>query len=119
MNERILVIDDEPLILATIERALSKLGYAVRTTGSVADFLDALSTAAFDLLIMDLHLGSISPDVLLEKVRAITPETKILTVSGSNYGFPEECFLQKPFKIDDLRHMVREMLDSPPCHRDK
>lgn len=113
MNEKILVIDDEHLILTTIERALSKVGYTVRGTSNVKDFLDALSTGIHDLLIMDLHLGGVDNKELMRKVKEITPRLKILIISGSVIGLAEKYFLQKPFRIDELRQKVREILDEP------
>lgn len=112
MNEMILVIDDEPLILTTIERALLKVGYDVKTTSTLNDFMFSLKKNTFDLLIMDLHIGGIKPDELLKEVRMLAPQSKILIVSGSAYPF-EKNFIQKPFKIDELRERVRDLLDKP------
>lgn len=111
MGVRILVIDDEPLILKTIEKALSKSGYEVTTTSSVEEFLSSVSSGGFDLLIMDVHLGA-STRTLLGEVKRVSPEVKILTVSGSVDGSVGSPFLQKPFRIEELRDKVREMLSS-------
>lgn len=111
MNEKILVIDDEPLILTTIKKALEKVGYAVRTAENVEGFFDALSTEDADLLIMDLHLGEVNADDLISRVKKIAPGAKTLIMSGSVPGLPQKYFLAKPFKIDELRNKVREILD--------
>lgn len=112
MTARILIVDDEPLVLSTMERALSKTGYEVTATGTVEDFLNALSANSYNLIIMDVHIGSISPEALLAKVRGLCPDVKILTVSGSVCcGQDERHFLQKPFKIADLRQKVKDLLE--------
>lgn len=113
MNEKILVIDDEPLILATIERALIKIGYAVKATSHAAEFIDTLSSDTFALLIMDVHLGGIDKDNLMDKVKELSPQAKILVISGSIEGLPGRYYLPKPFKIDELRQRVREILAEP------
>ena len=112
MDERILVIDDEPLILATIDRALTKQGYSVRVTSTISDFLDCLRAEGYNLLVMDVHLGGMRPEVLLSKVKNLCPKAKILTISGSVCcGVEDRQFLQKPFRISDLRQKVRDLLD--------
>ncbi len=110
MAEKILAIDDEPLILTTIERALSKTGYEVTTTSNTEDFMNSLP-GGFDLLIVDLHLGGINTDEFLKRVRDIVPAAKMLIISGSVPGLQGRYFLQKPFKIEELRGKVREILD--------
>jgi len=115
MNERVLVVDDEPLILSTIDRALGKSGYIVKTTSSADEFLGALSSGTFDLLIMDLHLGGVRPDVLFEKAKGLAPGAQVLVISGSVDGLSGKCFLQKPFRVDELRQKVRALLDKRGC----
>jgi len=108
---KILVVDDEPLVLSTIERALSKSGYIVVPTSNAEDFFSALSKDRYDLLIIDMHVGFISPDVFVKKAKELAPDSKILTISGSYPSVVEgESFLQKPFKIDDLREKVRALI---------
>jgi|Deesub1362A_J573_1020465.scaffolds.fasta_scaffold00004_298 DNA-binding response OmpR family regulator len=112
MSEKVLVIDDEPLILMTIEKALSKVGYEVKTTSDADDFLKILSAEGADLIIMDLHLGGVDTDALREKVKALSPHSKTLIISGFTQESNEIYFLQKPFKIDELRDKVRKILDT-------
>jgi DNA-binding response OmpR family regulator len=112
MNEKILVIDDEPLILTTIERALTKKGYQVIITSDADSFFEALDTSKADLLIMDLHLGGgLTADAMMEEIRYISPESKVLIISGGVPEYETGHFLEKPFKIDELRQKVREILD--------
>lgn len=113
MNESILAVDDEPLILKTIEKALTKTGYNVKGVSSVEDFMDAIRKETFDLLVIDLHLGGMSPDAFLKKVRELALHSKILVISGSVAGLSGRYFLQKPFRIEELRQRVREILDEP------
>lgn len=114
MNEKILALDDEPLVLSTIERALSKVGYSVRTASNENGFFEALRAGSFPLLIMDAHLGG-DTDVasLMAEARKISPGSKILLVSGSKPAMEGEHFLEKPFTLEELRKKVREILDGP------
>jgi len=113
MPEKILVIDDEPLILSSIERALSRVGYEVVTAADMKGFLGALTSRKFDLIIMDLHMKDIDTNELMKEAQKKAPDVKFLTVSGSTPAKNSKHFLQKPFKIDALREKVREILDEP------
>ena len=113
MSRKILVVDDEPLILKTIERALTKIGYEVGCTADLQSFIAALISydPPPDMLIMDLNLGSINSDDFIDKIRELAPSSRILFISGA---FPElfedREFLEKPFRIDELRDKVKKML---------
>jgi DNA-binding response OmpR family regulator len=110
MGKKILVVDDEPLIRSTIDRALSKVGYEVTTTPDAESFLDVLTIQDADLLIIDIHLGSYSNEELLKKAGEISPRSKVLLISGSFLRAEDDNFLEKPFKLDELRAKVKEIL---------
>ncbi|KAF0146497.1 MAG: response regulator receiver [Nitrospirae bacterium] len=113
MHEKILVIDDEPLVLLSIERALLKVGYEVVATSDMKNFLDAVASRKFDMIIMDLHMEGIRTNELAEEAKRHIPSVKFMTISGSVPAQDSRYFLQKPFKIDVLRERVREILDEP------
>ena len=83
MHEKILVIDDEPLVLLSIERALLKVGYEVVATSDMKDFLDAVASRKFDMIIMGLHMAGIRTNELAEEARRHIPSVKFMTISGS------------------------------------
>ena len=111
MKEKILVVDDEPLILNTISRALSKRGYSVRTAPDAESFLDELKHEPADLLIMDINLGKQSSETLVGRIRQLSPQAKMLFISGVTPESSIAHFLEKPFDIEALREKVREILD--------
>lgn len=116
MKRKILVVDDEPLILKTIERALIKVGYDVQCTQDMDSFMLILGEMSRppDLMILDMNLGKINTEHMIEQVRELAPDSRILFISGS---FPEifedRDFLEKPFRIDELRLKIKEMLGEP------
>ncbi|TAL25656.1 MAG: response regulator [Nitrospirae bacterium] len=113
MHEKILVIDDEPLILSSIEKALLKVGYEITAVSDMKDFLNAVASTKFDLIIMDLHMAGIRTSELTEEAKKHIPSVKFMTISGSAPAQDSRHFLPKPFKIDVLRDKVREILDEP------
>lgn len=116
MRRKILVVDDEPLILKTIERALEKVGYDIETTEDMESFMRALGGMSRppDLLILDMNLGKLNTEQMIDRIRELAPQARMLFISGS---FPEvyddRDFLEKPFRIDDLREKIKDMLDAP------
>ena len=112
MNEKILVVDDEPLILNTITRTLMRRGYKVRTSPDAASFLKELERETADLLIMDINLGKLSSQTLVDRIKELAPDAKMLFISGVTPEANVENFLEKPFDIEDLRNKVRKILDT-------
>lgn len=110
MGEKILVIDDEPLILKTIETALGRVGYDIKTTSDVHIFRDILSREGADLVIMDMYMKGINASKLMAEVGQTSPTSKVLVMSGSMPGPGDMEFLQKPFKIAELRQRVKSIL---------
>ncbi len=111
MNEKILVLDDEPLILKTIERALVKTGYAVRVAGEAEEFMRLLDEESSDLLLMDINLEGGRSDALMGRIAEMAPEAKVIFMSGLIPVRDDIYFLEKPFTIEDLRKLIRNVLD--------
>lgn len=111
MAKRILVIDDEQLILKSIERALIKVGYSVTVVDGREAFLSEAEKGPYDLVIMDLNMRDLSADEIRKKIVETSEDVKFLVISGGNFD-KSRYFLQKPFRIDDLRETVRGILNS-------
>lgn len=110
MLPKILVVDDESLILTAVERALLKVGYRVFSALNMEELAVALAEAPFDLLITDVHLaGEESVDGVIEKVREGSPAVRILLMSGGHSDHQYQ-FIEKPFSISGLRQTVQDML---------
>ena len=72
-GQRILVVDDEPDIVALIVFHLARAGYRVSTAATGADALDAASREKPALIILDLMLPGLSGYEVLEQLRASEP----------------------------------------------
>ena len=64
MKPRILVVDDEPALRRTLERALGAMGYDVVSVGDPLLVYELLDAADYDLVILDIHLPQLSGDTL-------------------------------------------------------
>jgi DNA-binding NtrC family response regulator len=111
MQKKILIVDDEALILSAVERALSKVGYLTFRAENMKELDGVMDRGPFDLLITDVHLEEGSVEDIVEKVREHSDSVPVLMMSGSqNTGkFPH--FIEKPFSIAGLRKKVKDMLN--------
>jgi len=113
---RIMIVDDEPIVVKRLKRLLEKEYYEVDafTRGSVA--LQELEDKNYDIIITDLKMGSVGGMKILEAAVEKHPATKVIIISGiTRIETAEEAFAKgafgyiiKPFKIEELKKIIRE-----------
>lgn len=116
-KETVLMIDDEDLLLTMGEMVLSSFGYRVITANSGQEGVEKFSENAkdIDLVITDLVMPQMSGREVIEKLRRISPEVKIICMSGfvrQGAGDEGENYLQKPFASQDLLRKVKQVLSA-------
>lgn len=105
--KHILVVDDDPNILALIRTILTQRNYRVTTAGNGQQALDRLGRSNFDAMITDALMPGLDGPTLTEKIKA-DPNLKdlpvIMITASSEPGmvqksFSSGCilFLPKPF----------------------
>lgn len=122
-KRRILVAEDEELILRVFEAILSKAGFEVVSAenGNRAAALFDEAPESIDLVITDLSLPGISGEALAAHVRNKRPEMRIIFSTGNITETPKRVvdafkgalFLPKPFGFEDLTTMVNQALSQP------
>lgn len=120
-NETVLVVEDEPTVRKLIIKALQSNGYQVLEAQSAADAIAICENCSVlpDLLITDVVMPDMNGRELAECLLSRHSQLKVLYVSGYSsdailrHGVEhlELAFLQKPFKIDNLVLMVRNLLN--------
>ncbi len=121
----ILVVDDEKLIRSSLQRALTGLGLKAEAAGSLAEAQAALSRTRFDLVVLDLKLGDGDGLTLLRRLRAESPDTKVvvITAHGSVESAVEAMksgaydFVKKPFELDELLATAQNALRAGELER--
>ena len=128
MTRRILVIDDEPVLRRTLDRALRSMGYDVVAVGDPVMAYELLDAGEFDLVLLDINLPQMSGDALFLALVRRSPEIagRVILMSGDPWavqvGWPAELvrctMLTKPFTLETLGHCVSAGLlaadQSPP-----
>ncbi|MCP5029729.1 MAG: response regulator [Actinomycetia bacterium] len=114
----ILLVEDEPAVLALVAEILRRAGHDVleASSGSEAVAVAALA-GAIDLLVTDVVLGGPSGLELAARLREERPELPVLFVSGyaaiseRDHGPDEDRhFLRKPFTRQQIEERVSELL---------
>jgi DNA-binding response OmpR family regulator len=118
----ILVVDDEPEILLSLDQVLTRAGYLVRTAGNIYEALETVSCKTPDVVIADLWLpdeGGWSLWEMLSARAAIKPERFfLLTALGSEESVMRRAeaeglrVIGRPFDPDELVRIVRSALTS-------
>jgi two-component system cell cycle sensor histidine kinase/response regulator CckA len=117
-SQTILMVDDEDLLLTMGEAILSAYGYKVMVANNGQKALDMLARpdTRVDLLITDLVMPGMSGRELVEHVRRVSPDTRVLCSSGyvrpSSHDEEDTGYLQKPFSSQDLLLKVKQTLSS-------
>jgi two-component system, NtrC family, nitrogen regulation response regulator NtrX len=81
---QILVVDDEPSILTTLQTHLSLGGHTVHTRSKIAGARDVVASTPLDLVLLDAYLGSERGLDFLVEVRASHPSLPIVMISGQS-----------------------------------
>ncbi|MDP2331912.1 MAG: PAS domain S-box protein [Reyranella sp.] len=121
-NERILVVEDDPGVRASVVRLLQGWGYAVSEAADGAAGVAAMEAAAqpCDLLLTDVIMpGPLNGKALADIVARRWPKTKIVFMSGysdealTHHGRLDAGvrLLSKPFRKTELAAMIRHVLD--------
>jgi CheY-like chemotaxis protein len=79
---RVLVIDDDPAVCATIEAVLANAGHEVTSAKDGRAGTAAFDAGAFDLVILDLFMPGMDGLETIRTLRARTPKIPILAMSG-------------------------------------
>jgi signal transduction histidine kinase len=121
-SETILVVEDQDMVLRTVQRVLERWGYKVLAARSAKEAIDVLSSSStpIHLVMSDVVMPGMSGLELRTIVREKFSGAGFLLTSGyTGEGVPPQLFeqgmpfLPKPFSQDDLLRKVRELLDSP------
>lgn len=126
MDEHILVVDDEPGVLATCVRTLNRAGYIAGGVSDSETALERLTRQVFDLLLADIRMPGRDGLELLAMARELDPHLSVVMITG--YGTMEDAlrairlgaqgFLLKPFEPAELVEVVQDSLRRRALLRD-
>ena len=80
---RVLVVDDDELVLAVLHTALVRAGYSVRDATNSADAMRMLSIQPVAAIVLDAHMDGSTLAEDLKSIRAIRHSPAIIVLSGA------------------------------------
>ena len=114
---KLLLIEDDPAMRSTLQRAFERRGVQVVACGDGARALDRWRASVPDVVLLDLSLPGMDGLSVLEKARADGQRTPVLILTargavgdrilGLNTGADD--YLAKPFDLDELEARVRAL----------
>ncbi|WP_031427488.1 response regulator transcription factor [Flavimarina sp. Hel_I_48] len=118
MKKRILVIEDNPMVIKSLEFKLKKEGYDVHLTEDGREAMKKLESESFDLVLTDLMLPFITGNQLIEYIKKNHPDLPIIVLSTATqediitdaFSMGVDDFITKPFSPNELALRVKRSL---------
>ena len=118
---RILVVDDEPVVVRGCERILGRAGYEVESAASGQEGIRRAAKGTFDLVMADLKLPDLDGMELVRILRIERPEVAIVIITGySSVRSAAEAvrlgvsdYIEKPFTPDQITDAIGRALAAP------
>jgi len=125
-SERILLVEDEELIIACMQAQLASLGYRVTARQDAREALAEFqnNSDGFDLIITDQTMPHLSGDQFASAVLEIKPGMPIILCTGFSETIDEpsakamgvQGFVMKPVGIQEMSDAIRAVLDARAEH---
>jgi CheY-like chemotaxis protein len=119
-TETVLLVEDEPALLAIVGATLESLGYTVLAANSPGDAILLCEThpGEIHVLLSDVVMPTMNGNELRGRLERIKPGLRTVMMSGyaadasTRHGIvdPGRCFIQKPFTREALASKIREAL---------
>jgi len=124
--KRILVVDDEPMIVSLLSTILREKGWDVTEAGSGTDGIDQLDRARFDVILTDLIMPGDSGIDLLRAAKEIHPDVEVILMTG--YATADTAieamrngafhYIMKPLKPEEVVNLVEKAYSQRQLQRE-
>jgi two-component system, cell cycle sensor histidine kinase and response regulator CckA len=124
-NGKVLIVDDEAIVLNVTAEMLKMLGYSVLTAQSGKEAIEIykIHSKEIDLIILDMIMPEIGGEMTFNELQLINHSVKVILASGYSLTDPAKLimgkgdvsFIQKPYDISDLSKKIRDSLNVNPA----
>jgi DNA-binding NtrC family response regulator len=119
--KRILVVDDELLLLQGFDKALQTDVTEVTTVETGEAALSEIASSYFHLCFLDVFLPGMDGTEVLKRIAAISPKTKVIMMTAGiiNDSMTETIeknaymFITKPFDLLQVKMLARSIIEEP------
>jgi len=123
MSKRILIVDDEPNIVVSLEFLMKREGFETIVAGDGEAALAAVADRSPDLVVLDVMLPKMNGFEVCQRIRS-DPRRQglkilMLTAKGRDtevakgIGLGADAYVTKPFSTKDLVAQIKQMLGAP------
>ena len=124
---KILVVDDEDIVLESCQAVFELEGYEAILVPSADKALEAMKNNDFDLLLIDVKMPKKDGMYLMRKIKEKWPDIPIIVMSGyyttetiqEAIRMGAATFIAKPFEPDELVKIVRQVIEKEERHGKK
>ena len=124
---KILVVDDEDIVLESCQAVFELEGFEVMLVPSADKAIEAMKNDNFALLLIDVKMPKHDGMYLMEKIKEQWPNIPIIVMSGyyttetikEAFKMGAANFIAKPFEPDELVKTVRLMIKKEKRHGKK
>jgi PAS domain S-box-containing protein len=126
-SSKILIVDDEPLVLDTLREPLLAHGYAVYTERGGEEAIERLNKEEFDLILLDIVMPGVDGFQVMDHVFRESKDTLVIVVTG--YGSAESAiealkrgayyYISKPIENEELLKLVKNALDANRLEKER
>ena len=117
---RVLLVDDEELLLTVLKTLLRTKGYEVLTAQDGYTALELVKSAKPEVVISDIRMNPMNGLELLRHIRRECPDLPVVMLTGYSTAETEEetkalgafGYLRKPFVMDDVIRTVRAAVET-------
>ncbi|MNQ07414.1 Response regulator receiver domain-containing protein [Pseudomonas linyingensis] len=120
MSKSVLIADDEPNIVISLEFLLEQAGYRIRVAHDGQEALEAIQRQPPDLVLLDVMMPNLSGYDLCQKIREnpawqhmrivmLTAKGREVEVS-KGLALGADAYITKPFSTQELLAQVRDLL---------
>jgi DNA-binding NtrC family response regulator len=124
--KRVLVVDDEPVIVSLLSTVLREKGWDVTEARSGTDGIDQLDRTRFDVILTDLVMPGDSGIDLLRAAKEIHPDVEVILMTGHatantaieamrNGAFH---YIMKPMKVEEVVNLVEKAYSQRQLQRE-
>jgi DNA-binding NtrC family response regulator len=118
IQQKILVIDDDPTIRNTVEAALKLEGYIIETAKTGKEAIEKSKENFYNLALIDIRLPDLEGTQLLKKLKERTPKTRKIIITGyptmpnavEAVNKNADAYLIKPVEMEKILETVKDQL---------
>lgn len=118
MNKRILLVDDDHMVIELLTIFLDHAGYGVDSAADGIECLKKLQDGQYDLIILDICMPKMNGMEVLRFVKRYYPRILVIMISGitservvdQSKSMGAYACIQKPFTLDDIHTLINDAI---------